>query len=268
MRGFEFDGDHIHFWDGERLAFTDEGRFAGLAQAVDVTGVEVTFPSPVMDWAYAYRHYQDYQFGLDSSDNYYKLSQGQVVFTALPESTKVTQVVQAVPAGADTFFGRVRLTRTKAPSHAWNGDPLTVLPQPGEWISWSGSALLEAALGFARALDIYITGGNLVIRRQQSVSVPAGGYGSWGPGIGNPMLADRLAGETLYNVAPGVPALTITSSPYRKASATTQTTSGVPSFYAPHRLGGSDPCSTVDPSDFSSVYSIDLNGYVGRSSPA
>lgn len=264
MRWVEFDGEDIRFWDGERLVLGSDGTMAMLIEAIDVSDIEVSFPSPVMDYAYCYRHFQDYQFGLDGSDNYFKASFGQVIFTALPEETKLTQVVQAAPAGADVFFGQVRLTRTKDPSHSWNDAPLFVIPQVEQWITWSGSALVEAALGFARAIDIYITGGNLVIRRQQSVSTPAGGYGSWGDAIGNPQLQDRLGGETLYNVAPGVPALKITSSPYRKSSTSTQTTSGLPSGFQIHRRSGSDPCSTVDPSDYSSIYAIDIRGYFGR----
>lgn len=264
MRWVEFDGDDIRFWDGGRLVLGSDGSMTMLVEAIDVSDIEVTFPSPVMDYAYAYRHFQDYQLGLDNSDNYFKASFGQVVFTGLPEETKVSQIVQAAPPGANVFFGQVRLTRTKDPSHAWNGDPLFVLPAVDQWITWSGSTQLEGALGFARALDVYITGGNLVIRRQQSVSTPAGGYGSWGQSISNPQLQDRLGGETLYNVAPGVPALKIASSPYRKSSTSTQTTSGLPSSFQIHRRSGSDPCSTVDPSDFSSIYAVDIRGYFGR----
>lgn len=265
MRGLEFDGSHIRFLDGERVVFTDEGTMVMLIEAVDLTGVTVTFPSPTMDYAYCYRHFQDYQFGLDGSDNYFKTSFGQVIFTALPEDTKVTQVIQAAPAGADTFYGQVRLNRTKDPSHSWNDDPLFVLPKTNEWITWSGSALVEAGLGFARALDIYITGGNLVARRQQSVSVAAGGYGSWGDSISNPAGLDRLGGETLFNVAAGVPALKIVAAPYRRFSSATQTTGGIPSPFQVHRISGSQPCSTVDPSDYSSIYSLDIRGYFGRS---
>jgi hypothetical protein len=103
--------------------------------------------------------------------------------TALPQEWSNTTVLTAVPPDVDFFAGRVRLNRTVSPSHPWiyNLSNFPPMVKTNEWITLTGSFLLEQTVGFARALSIYVDGSNLVMHQQQSIGNTPGGWGTWGP---------------------------------------------------------------------------------------
>lgn len=265
---FGIEGAQFTIRNGTRLVSTTDGTLVCLLpDLVDLSGIVASWPDPAnRDYAYAFHYRQDRNI-LATPDAYIQLNQCQVFFTRRPQEYLAEQVLVAAPAGADIFVGTVRLSRTTAPSHTWLGAPLTVLVKEGQWMPWSGSALLEAGLGIARAMHIKISGGNLVLQRQMSVSTPAGGYGSYGT-IASP-AADNIEGdEILYQTGPGIPAWTSTSAPYWKQSQRESATDSPvgPSDYEVHRNTGSDPCSTTDPTNYTSTYSVDVKGHFGRRS--
>jgi hypothetical protein len=59
---------------------------------------------------------------------------------------------------------------------------------------------------------------------------------------------------------------TSTAAPYRKSSNRTINTDSTPSGYATHERGAPDQCSTVNPTNYVSTYSVDVKGYFGRRS--
>lgn len=264
---FGIDSGQFKIVNGSRVVATTDGTLICLlGTEVSLDDVDVDFPDPAnKDYAYAY-HYKQERNILPDPDAFLQVNTCQTLFTRRPQEYLASQTLIAAPAGADIFVGRVRLSRTTDPSHTWLGSTLTVLVKEDEWIPWTGSALLEAGLGMARAMHIRISGGDLILERQMSVSVPAGGYGSYGT-IGSP--AGNVEGsELLYNVGPGIPVWTSTSSPYKKSSSRSSATNfpGGPSDYEPQRLGGSDPCSITDPTNYQSIYSVDVRGHFGRRS--
>jgi hypothetical protein len=182
--------------------------------------------------------------------------------TALAEETVSDTVLMAVPAGADFFIGVVRINRTNAPDDNWMGRGLGVLPVENGWMSIPGSfsALMESEINVSRAMHIFIDGGNLVLRREQSVGPPPGGYGSF------PTLSDGAN----YN---------------HRGSFTRVSTNGTPislrasksKGYSPGGtvLGGSstdfqrtggDPCATSDNTNYQSQYLVEIVGRFGRRS--
>lgn len=253
---------------GSRVVSTTDGTLINLlSDLVELNDVSVDFPDPAnKDYAYAFHYRQDRNI-LTTPDSYIQLNTCQTFFTRRPEEYSANQNLIAAPAGADIFVGQMRISRTTNPSHTWLEQTLGVLPKTDAWIPMTGSTLMEAALGISRAMHVFISGGNLVLQREMSISTGAGGYGSYGT-IASP-AADNIEGsELLYNVGAGVPAWTSTSSPYKKSdSDETQTDSALgPPNYEIHRISGSDPCSTTDPTNYRSIYSIDFRGHFGRRS--
>jgi hypothetical protein len=175
------------------------------------------------------------------------------------------------PAGADFFCGLVRLTRVSAPSHQWmDRESLEVLPIQNQWIPFFGavSMLLETGQGFKRMLHVCVDGSNIVLKKQQSVSVAPGGWGTFSI-INEPF---EKQGGTWENIGTrGLPIHEIELKETNRPSSAGSGGSDLPSGATDsplqnHRLGHNDPASTVDPTNYRSSYQVDIRLRIGRRS--
>lgn len=195
--------------------------------------------------------------------------------TAVPQEWSQTTTLMAAPSGADIFVGQIRLLRTAAPSHLWAAGTLAIEKMQPEnvWISLAGgdSMLLEASLGYSRAMSIYLSGGNLVLHQQTSIGAAPGGFGTFGEG--EPLtifsvtpFTNRNGGETVYDGQPGWPLygefVQITNIPIDDLNA------GGGNYFVPAktRRGGANAPSFSDPTNYSSTWQFDLRGQFGRRS--
>lgn len=200
---------------------------------------------------------------------------GRAHVTALPGAWSATGIIAAVPPGCNLFEGEIMLTRTVAPTHNWLGADWAVLSPTGKWLKPEMN-LLEAGLGFLRALYIYISDGNLIWHMQQSLAAAPGGYGNH-PGtpggepawLDNPYSpgANRNGGETVHNGTAGWPVYYPgdTGAPHYRSW------SGHPGYgfftvYVPsaHRASGSSPPSISDPTNYGASWRFTLRGRFGR----
>lgn len=272
--GMEIDpiSGQLKFPYGSRVAQTTDGTLINLLSTLrSWTGKVLTFPQPPMDYAYGWSGSQNWGFNPDPNipDSYAQNNQCQVWFTALGQEYQAGQTLMAAPAGADIFFGFVKLTRTAAPGHTWYGRNLDPVLPVGQWIPWNGSGMLEAGFGLTRLMHLAIEGGNLRLTAQQSVSdKPMGGlpseFGAY-PSIFT-FKGDKSGGHFMYGTTPGFVVWMSTAAPYRKSSNRTINTDSTPSGYATHERGAPDQCSTVNPTNYVSTYSVDVKGYFGRRS--
>lgn len=271
MNGFDIDpitGRLTIEYDGRTVATTD-GTLVCLLPTVEEFTKTLTFADPAKDIAYAYNARLENAFVLPATTNVRITEMCQSFFTRLPTESTVSQDVADAPAGADIFVGLVKLTRTTAPSHTWFDQTVNPLLKTGEWLPWNGSGLLEAAVGLARAMHLTIEDGKLRLKAQQSVMGMAGGYYTqpsinWGAAnttVNRP--------EIRYTTTRGMPVWTSTSSPYRKTAIDTGSPSTNPAGDpAPTDLRFTDAggCSKTDPTDYQSIYTVDIKGRFGRRS--
>lgn len=199
--------------NGLRTVFTTDGTLINLLPpAYDISlTFPFTFPDITKDFQYNWRHGFDYTSG----------GGGMVAFdsfcvcnlTARPQEFEQQTDIATVPTGADIFVGRLALSRTAAPSHTWNG--LAIAPkQPMDaWIPFvSGSLLLEAEVGLARACSIFVNSGMLKFNWQHSVATPPGGYGAvYGTAFNWLAPTDGGGGEHVYGSAPGIPIIQVST---------------------------------------------------------
>lgn len=180
-----------------------------------------------------------------STDNgiVYRMSQTDTTWvSAMPQEKSVTTVLASVPAGADFFLQRVRLTRTKAPS-PWLGRALNPLVVTGEWIAWDGSAIVEMDHGITRLIHIVMQAGKLVAILQQSVTTAPGGFGRHGSDVYS------------YKKVPGTKVFFIA------------TASWGPNNVLGGVLAGQEAAaSQVDTTDYASTYKVEIQGQFGRRS--
>lgn len=256
---------------GSRTVQTTGGTLVCLLPTLhSFAGRTVTFPDPPKDWIYAWRGRNDYGFNPSPSepDSYAQSQVAVTFFTRTPQEYESAQTLMAAPDGADFFVGFVKLTRTTAPSHTWSQRDLLPLQKEGQWIPWMGSGLMEAGVGLARAMHLVIEGGSLKLVAEQSVGPPTGGAShTWGhyPSIfvsGN----DREGGIFEYDVAAGQIVWWSTDSPYGKSASRIVDTDFSPGQFITLQRTGSNPTSTTDPTNYQSIYSVDVKGYFGRRS--
>lgn len=273
MNGFNIDpvtGKLTIEYDGRTVATTDGTLVCLVPTLLDVTKT-LTFADPARDIAYAYNARMENAFVLPATTNVRLTEMCQSFFTRLPTESTVSQDVADAPDGADIFIGFVRLNRTTAPSHTWFDQQINPLIKTGEWIPWNGSGLIEAAVGLARAMHLYIEGGKLKLKAQQSVMGMAGGYYTQ-PSINWPAANTTVnRPEIRYTTARGMPVWTSTSSPYRKTRIQTGSPMTNPAGNPVNTAlrftdGGSAPCSKDDPTNYESVYSVEVRGWFGRRS--
>lgn len=271
MRGMDFNpttGQLSFFYDDRIVATTDGTLICLLPDLVSFSALSVQFPDPALkDYAYSFRWVQTRQFVPgEGEDAYRQTNNGQVIFTRRPEELLTSSNLIAVPDGADIFVGQVKINRTVNPSHTWFNNPLQVLPKQNEWIPLTGSLLMEQGIGIARALHIYPEDGFLKMEIQQSVGPAVGGYGQ--TGVFSRGATSRSAREVVFNVGPGMAAWTSSEVPYRKTDFRDNETDSQlgPSLFTPIRRGESNQVSLVDPTNYRTLYSVDVRGYFGRRS--
>lgn len=275
---FGIDSGKFTIVNGSRTVTTTDGTLVCLLPTLyswtvaGGTQKTVTFPDPPSDYIYAWRGKDDRGFNPapDEPDSHAQNNTAQVFFTRTPQEYESSQTLMAAPAGADIFIGLVRLSRTTSPSHTWYGRSLNVLQKESQWIPWQGSGLMEAAVDLARAMHLVIEGGNLVLVTEQSVGPACGGAAhEWGDYPASSIFTttgDNEGGNFVVGSTAGFVVWTSTSSPYRKSSNRTIDTDGNPADFTTHQIGGSDPVTTTDPTDYASVYTVEVKGYFGRRS--
>lgn len=258
------DGQIVIEKDG-RIVSTTEGTLVNLLPAAyDFEDtVSVVFPDFTKDYAYNWQWLNDHnslaeQVAMDNSCS-------SAISVPAQEWSSETDLAD-IPDGADIVVGLVRINRTVAPSHSWGGNTIEMVQPSNVWIPFSGSLLMEAEVGMARAFSLYQSGGKLKLHRQQSVSVAPGGWGSYGnAGFVAIAPSDGNGGEWVYGSAPGIPVVTIET----RDSAATIYGDGVgqqPDYKETHRRGGSAACSTSLSTNFSSTYSVEVVAKFGRRS--
>jgi hypothetical protein len=238
-----------------------------LPSAYDISQTfNCVFPDFTKDYVYTWSWINDYT----SLGNSVAQDSACSSSVAIPKQDfeQVTNIV-AAPTGADVFVGRVRLNRTSSPSHTWGGSTIQPLQKMNEWIPFvSGSLLMEAELGMARAMSMYVSGGQLVLNREQSVSNPPGGFGSWGgPAYNWVSPADGSGGENVYGSAQGIPVAQIDNQNVSPNIYSPANSPLVPSYDTRTRLGGSNACSiSLAGYNYGSTYQVELVGAFGRRS--
>lgn len=270
MSGFElFDGDtKMRVTYGPRTVLTTDGTLINLlppSQDVNTT-VSAVFPDFSKNYLYNWRHSFSYGGG-----NVAYNSGCAVSLTIPPQQWSEETNIVAAPSGADIFVGRLTLTRTAAPNSQWNGENLDPLQPMGVSIPFiSGSLLMEAKLGMARALSVYVSGGQLKLHRQQSVSTPPGGWGTYGNSYNSISPNSGSGGENVNGGVQGIPVLQTSS---KVLSAYTRDGGiGAPSYDERARLGasvvGHDPCPLPNYSsyNYASTYQVTISGAFGRRS--
>lgn len=194
--------------------------------------------------------------------------------TVVPqEPTPSVSTLLTGPDGADIFVGQIKLTRTVAPTHNWISSPISKLVPEDVWISVIGgtSLFLEAHLGVARAMSLFLDDGDLVLHQQQSVGPAPGGFGTFGEGEPGSIFSvtpftNRNGGETVYDGQPGWPMYSqgfqITGIPESELDM------GGGNYRVPAktRRGGVNAPSFSDPTNYSSTWQFDLRGQFGRRS--
>jgi len=257
MSGFSVEDGKIIFTYGSRTVTTTDGTLVNLLPAsYDVsTSASVVFADFAKDYAYNWwftvQKAPDSKWGLDEGC--------RTALTIPPMEFSQETILQSVPAGVDFFLARVRLTRTVAPTHAWAGSSVTPLPIMGQWVPFSGSVLMEAELGMARAMSIYISGGNLVLHRQQSVSTPPGGFGQYGAAAEG--FGERSGGEWVVSSSGGIPVLLLDT----RDVDTAISTNSFPNQQT--RRGNGNACITSAPGvSYASTYTVEIEGAFGRRS--
>jgi len=273
--GYEIDPEtgRLTIWYGTRTVQTTGGTLVCLLPTLrQFTGKTVVFPDPPKDWIRWWRGKDDRGFNPSPTepDSHLQSNAGGVFFTRTPQEFEDSQVLMPAPDGADFFVGWVRLSRTSGPSHQWSQRDLSPLQKLGAWIPWIGSGKMEAGLNIVRALHLVIEGGNLVLVAEQTVGPPTGGashtWGDWPASSIFNTAGDNEGGSFEFNVAAGQIVWWSTSSPYQKSSARVIDTDGNPPDFTTHQGTGIDPPSTTDPTNYQSIYSVDVRGYFGRRS--
>ncbi|KKB09414.1 hypothetical protein [Devosia chinhatensis] len=272
MSGLElFDGDtKIRITYGARTVFTTDGTLINLLpQSMDISETfNVVFPDFSKDYVYNWRHV----FSYSSLANAVGYQSGCATALTIPKQDFAQETtIVAAPADADIFVGRIQLTRTSAPSNQWNGENIDPLQPMGVSIPFiSGSLLMEAKFGMARACSIYVSGGALKLHRQQSVSEPPSGWGIYGTEFIYTAAASGSGGENVNGGTPGMPVLQIDS----RVSAPYQETAGLfaDQYSERSRRGytgvGANVCTIPNPASYNygSTYQAVLTGSFGRRS--
>lgn len=270
-KGFIFDPDakRISFVNGPRTVASTDGTLINLLPAADgySATISVVFPDFLKNYMYNHWWLSDHNQQFDV----YGMDEGcKTAITVRPQEWSDTTVLAAAPAGADFFAARVRLNRVNTPT-TWNGGAVNVLPKVNQWLPFTGSVLVEAEVGMARAFSIYIVPnaneelpGQLILHRQQSVSTPAGGYGAYGASS-PPAVGDATGGTVTHGGAAGIPVYTrqVFNRPSYVEEPVGPFPPGTPSGCV---QGGPFGCAVSDVTNYSSTYSVEINGQFGRRS--
>jgi len=257
-KGFAVEAGRIEFFNDTATIATTNGTLVCLLPTVHYFNPSLTCPDLSKDICYLWT-------GSVRSVGGGPAQQGEscaCFITALPEERVTDTVLMAVPAGADFFVGRISIGRTTAPSHSWMGRTLDVLPPQWQWMSIPGafSALIESDINMSRAVHVYIEGGNLIMRMEQSVGPAVGGYGTF------PVLTDALTyhhqGSFSRDSQNGTPIYLRD----QKAFGYSAGGSFIGGSSTNYRRTGSNPCATNDVTNYQSIYDVQVVGRFGRRS--
>lgn len=277
MKGFEVDpvSQRLRIVNGARVVATTDGTLINLVPTLHTfTGKTVDFPDPPKGEVRAWSGFQQVVIDV-STDEYLQRQTTQTFYCRNSQELETFEDLVAAPAGADIFVGWVRLNRTTAPTHPWWGVTLNPLLPTNSWIPWNGSGWIEGSMGLTRLLHLVIEGGKLRLVMQQSVGPKIGGGAGGTFGIYPPssLFARRVEGSggIFFEVNNcGVPVWTSVATPYRQVVQRTLSTSSPLTYNPPdyidrHPTLGVFP-SNADPTDYRSIYSVDVKGYFGRRS--
>lgn len=198
----------------------------------------------------------------------------QNFITAIPQELKTTIVLGLVPKGVNHFQGRIKIARTKAPS-TWMGQVPPVRPKENQWLLFNGGSLMmERRRNMTRLLHIFISGTNLVAQVQQSVGPAPGGYGAHGDqyGITNSFVEKATGSLESFVKVAGTPIYTDLSHFKQIFPKDTKPVGGSSPYFYPEyfsvvsnmKLGGTNAPSTLDPTNYASTYTIELQGQYGH----
>ena len=270
-KGFQIDiaASKMEFVNDSRTVQTTDGKLITLLPTEYTFSAQtLTFPDFTKDELYIWTMSNRLQ-PLSSPEKYQHGESCASFITAVPQEYSNVATLMAAPAGVDFFMGWAKISRTTAPANTWQGRTLAVLPVENQWMPISGamSALMEAELGMARAMHIYISGGNLVMEAEQSVAAATGGYtGNTDGGVGfsrNDGLNYNDKGNALYKTTQGIVVFKRDS----KAYGYTSPAGGfLNATYNTYERGGASPCARSDTTVYTSVYSVDIKGRFGRRS--
>lgn len=266
--GIRFEAGRIEIGkNGRRVATTNGTLVNMLTTNTTISGRTLDYPDVTKDWLYQWVHSESHD---PVNERWAKSNTGTSYISAVPQKFATNDVLMAMPAGADFFAGRLRLRRTLAPADIWIDETLDVLPIENQWIPFMGavSVLLEAGQGFKRMLHVFVNGSNVLIRREQSVSVAPAGIGAFT--IQNDPFA-KEAGTYEVGAAAGIPVKRrATASTNRPSSASSGgadlPTGATATPLQDRRYGHSADVPVNDNSNYRSVYSIDFVLRAGRRS--
>lgn len=269
MSGFEiFDGDtKMRITEGARTVLTTDGTLINLLSDTISLPFNIVFPDFTKNYLYNWQHVFSYT-SLGDSVGY---DSGCVVQLTAPKQdfAQETNLV-AVPSGADIFIGEITLNRTDAPSHTWNAATIVPLQPMGSPIPLvSGSLLMEAAFGMVRACSVYVSGGQLKLHRQQSVSTPPGGWGAYGNSYNWAAPSSGSGGENVNGGSQGIPILqTATGNVDSYVVSPASNPVGTVPYDERTRRGGPNACPLPNFASYNygSTYAATLVGSFGRRS--
>lgn len=267
MSGFElFDGDtKMRITEGSRTVFTTDGTLINLLPPEDDISLSfsIAFPDFTKDFLYNWLH----EFSWNSGPQLVGMISGCATQLTIPEQNFAAESnLVAAPADADIFVGKILLNRTTAPSHTWNADTIDPIQPMNSQIPFiSGSLLMEAQIGMVRACSIYVSGGQLKLHRQQSISTPPGGWGIYGTSFVVFSPASGSGGENVYGSQAGIPVHAIQS---LNTGSKTYPRNSAPPYDEEARYGvGVSQCSvSTSGFNYASAYSATLVGSFGRRS--
>ena len=260
MKGLDVDvaAGRIEFINDTRTVTTTDGTLVCILPTVQSFTPTMTLPDVSKDICYLWTT-SLYSAGGGP------LQEGETcccMITALPQEYSSDTTLMAVPSGADFFIGRVKISRTTAPATTWMGRTLGVLPVQSQWMSIPGSfsALVESEINLSRGMHIFISGGNLILRVEQSVGPAPGGYGDF-PGVSDGLNYNH-DGSLTYVTTAGTPVYTR----HEKAYGYGGSPGSIFSLPDTYKRTGSSPCSSNDIHSYQSIYSVEIEGRFGRRS--
>lgn len=228
---------HIYLQNGSYRVWSSDGRPVNLLPIANRLSVplSVSFPDFSKRNAYALDVYIDPLFGsIETSCASWS--------TILPQEwVSSASVLAALPAGCNYVDVRVTISRTKSPTNRLATQPINLVPAQQTWLP-GGSCFCEHGGIWLRAFEIVISGGNIVLVRRQSVFDGANGI-PWAPGN------SQYTGSGGYQEG-----WTYGGGSNAQNAHLAQLIQGKSGGNINKRRDGSNACSVVDNTDFSSVW--------------
>jgi hypothetical protein len=270
MKGFELYNGNQDFrvLDGARTVLTTQGTLINLLPPAYDVGLtfNIVFPDFSKDYLYGWKHRFDYT-SLGNAVGYDSFCNTQLTIPAQNFVDEINLI--AAPTSSDIFVGSIVLNRISAPSHTWAGTSIDPLQPMGVKIPFvSGSVLTEAEFGMVRAFSIYVSGGQLKLHRQQSVSTPPEGWGLFGQQYNWNAPSSGGGGENVNGGAAGIPVLQVDTQNVESTSVSPATSTFAPIYDQRTRRGFANACAIPNPANYNygSTYQAILTGAFGRRS--